>query len=86
MLAKRLAGRIAVQIKIDLSKRNYWTEFRALGLTVATTQQECRREYRHLAMIYHPDMHRPERTGKIKEEAKVLFLTISEANTSLKHV
>ena len=86
MLTQYVAERIAVQLEIDLAKRKYWRDFQTLGLTVAATKQECGREYRRLAKIYHPDMHRPERTGKIKEEAKVLFLTISEANTSLKHV
>ena len=55
-----------------------------MGLTVGATQQEYGREYRRIAKMYHPDMHHPDRTGKIQEEEKVYFQTLSEANTSLK--
>ncbi len=54
------------------------------GLGYAATYREVKAQYRALARIWHPDQHKPERTGKSDDEAKKFFQLINNSHDYLK--
>ena len=59
--------------------RNLYDSLKILGLTYSATLQEVKTRFRANARIYHPDQHRPERTGLTAEEATKHFLLLNNA-------
>ena len=56
-----------------------YDSLKILGLTYSATLQEVKTRFRANARIYHPDQHRPERTGLTAEEATKHFQLLNNA-------
>ena len=64
--------------------RSLYDSLKIFELGYAATYQEVKARFRANARIYHPDQHRPERTGMTAEEAMRHFQLLNNAHEYLR--